>query len=140
MWQYPSTKSVNMMNWWAKQNELSFYFCLGITLECIISLLLRVEAIIMTRDDDGAARKDSIVTVGFEFCPRLAFYIAAWITHNNSEQWPWLVLCGALVPSIFLMLVQHFKRISVLPMSRHVFTSRIGSWVSIVIGEGIISF
>ena len=93
----------------------------------------------MTRDDDGAARKDSIVTVGFEFCPRLAFYIAAWITHNNSEQWPWLVLCGALVPSIFLMFVQHFKYSSMIPMSCQVFISRIDSWVTIVIGEGIIS-
>ena len=123
----------------SRGNERSFYFCLGLTLECLISLLLRVEAFIMTRDDDGVVRKDSIVTDGFELCPRLVFYVAAWITHNNSEQWPWLVLCGALVPSIFLMLVQHFKYISLIPMSRQVFIPRIGSWVSIVIGEGIIS-
>ena len=122
-----------------EQNELSFYFCLGITLEVLISLLLRVEAFIMTREDDGVVKKDSIVTVGFEFFPRLAFYIAAWITHNHSELWPWLVLIGALAPSMFFMLVQYFKHVSVLPMSRHVFISRIGSWVSIIIGEGIIS-
>ena len=119
--------------------ECSFYFCMGITLECLISLLLRVETIIMTRDDDGAVRNDSIITVGLELFPRLILYIAAWITHNNSEQWTWLVLSGVVVPSYLFTLVQHFKYSSMVPMSRQVLLSRIGSWVSIVIGEGIIS-
>ena len=122
----------------SRGNECSFYFCMGITLECLISLLLRVETIIMTRDDD-AVRNDSIITVGLELFPRLIFYIAAWITHNNPEQWTWLVLSGVVVPSYLFMLVQHFKYSSMIPMSRQVLLSRIGSWVSIVIGEGIIS-
>ncbi len=121
------------------ENELAFYFCLGITVECFISLCLRVETLIMTRDNDGVVRKDSMITVGFELCPRLAFYTAAWITQKYSEQWPWLVLCGALVPSIFFMFVQHFNFSSVSPMSHQVFIPRIASWVSIVIGEGIIA-
>jgi len=122
----------------SRGNECSFYFCMGITLECLISLLLRVETILMTRDDD-AVRNDSIITVGLELFPRLILYIAAWITHNNSEQWTWLVLSGVVVPSYLFMLVQHFKYSSMIPMSRQVLLSRIGSWVSIVIGEGIIS-
>lgn len=40
------------------ENELAFYFCLGITFECFISLCLRVETLIMTRDNDGVVRKD----------------------------------------------------------------------------------
>ncbi len=121
------------------ENEVAFYFCLGITVECFISLCLRVETLIMTRDNDGVVRKDSMITVGFELCPRLAFYTAAWITQKYSEQWPWLVLCGALVPSIFFVFVQHFNFSSVSPMSHQVFIPRIASWVSIVIGEGIIA-
>jgi low temperature requirement protein LtrA len=122
-----------------KENERSFYFCLGITVECFISLCLRVETLIMTRDDDEVVRNDSIITVGFELCPRLAFYAAAWITQKYSEQWPWLVLCGALVPSLFFMFVQHFNHTYVSPMRHQVFIPRVASWVSIVIGEGIIA-
>ena len=114
-------------------NETSFYFCLGITLECALTILGRIEVILQ---GNAPMKRDSVVHLCSVFIPRLALYTAAWVSQSHSREWPVLVLCGSLIPSVLAVAGEYF--ITMVPIDQHKYNERIGAWVSVLIGEGVI--
>ena len=114
-------------------NVTSFYFCFGITMECAITIISRIELILQ---GNQRMKKDSVVVLCFVYFPRLALYAAALFRQDRSRDWHFLVLCGALVPSVLAIVGEYF--FAMVPLDQHKYSERIGAWVSVLLGEGVI--
>ena len=115
-------------------NETSFYFCLGITLECALTIIGRIELMLQ---GDARMRNDSAAVLCIVFVPRLVLYTAAWLSQSHYREWPVLVLCGSLIPSVLAVAGEYF--ITMVPIDQHKYNERIGAWVCVLLGEGVIS-
>jgi len=111
----------------------SFYYCFGITMECALTIIARIELILQ-----GTARmkKDSAVVLCFVYVPRMAFFTAALFRQGRNPDWHVLVLCGSLIPSVLAIAGEYF--FTMVPIDQHKYNERIGAWVSVLLGEGVI--
>ena len=117
-------------------SESSFYYCLGITLECALTIIGRIELMLQ---GNARMRDDSAAVLCFVYVPRFALYAAAWLCQiqDRPQNWPVLVLCGALIPSVLAVACEYF--FTMVPIDQHKYNERIGAWVSVLLGEEVIA-